>query len=306
MYVGFVKSLLLVDARLFSIMALLSAVAEIFSDLVHKKRAIYRSLNSLVFQINTLIFPLILIFYVIIKASEAANFPNYVFSTFHLQPDNFLYLVIFSAALLFLNQIRNTLKIRNSLFERIKAFPRYIMDNPTENILKVFIFFFIFVYVSENLPDVLNRAVNSNLYVFTHINDSYDDKMRAKWRFLYDYTMFVKEYTEEDAKIVIPPKEAPWLETGNEGLMRSFFYPRKVVSGKYDALPEEDFDWVLINRGRWLVDDQTRYGWPKVYLEAEKIIYIDPLTREIEEIEKDFDPADVRNKDAWGLIKVRK
>lgn len=105
---------------------------------------------------------------------------------------------------------------------------------------------------------------------------------------------------------LFPPQSYHWLSSGNGGLNRYFLYPRKQIQEKdVYKIPPEGYDYVMISRGEWYADG-VEWGWPKVYIKAEKIWYIDPKNLEVKEYSKDFDPNDPFNRDAWGLIKVRK
>jgi len=139
----------------------------------------------------------------------------------------------------------------------------------------------------------------------THLDYSYDDKMRRVWGFYYDYMKFVRENTAPDSNILIPPHSYHWLSTGNGGLNRYFLYPRKHINGEVDNIPDNGYDYVLIAKGLWY-SEGVDWGWPKVYVKASKIWYIDPQTLKVSELEKDFDPKDSFNMQAWGLIKVKR
>lgn len=136
---------------------------------------------------------------------------------------------------------------------------------------------------------------------------SYDDKMRIFWWQVYDYFEFVKQHTPEHAVIVTPPQERPWLTSGNTGIALYFLYPRKIISGGLYSLPlDKSFDFVMIHKGEWNDAPMDKYNWPKIYITADKIWYLDPNDKSINVTYKDFDPKDDRNKGALGLIQIKK
>jgi len=304
LYIGFLRKFFLADSRFFLIVSIFSATTLVLLQKDVKIKTREKILNNLVFQLNTLLFPSVLIFYLIMQAAEVANYSNYVFSTFHLQPDNFFYIVVLSAGLLLLDWAGEKKETVQLFSRRAGIFLKDFKKRPTRSALKLAVIVLLLFYFIDNFTKTLNTAINSNIYILTHLNDSYDDKMRQKWGFYYDYMKFVKQNTPEDSIIVAPPMERPWLTTGNTGLNRYFLYPRRLVRGTYDSLPEENYDFILITKGGWYTEDEGKYGWPKVEIKVNRVLYLDPLTRKVT-IDSYYDFEESLEKGGWGIIDVR-
>ncbi len=304
-YFGFLSQFFLVDSRFIMIFTFLIGLVVVITDATYETIHIQKpnSLKSLVFNLNKLLLPIIFIIYFILQSLEINNYPNYVFTNYHLQPNNFFYAVIFGSLVLLLN-VMSTKEVQKYYLKLYHNFENN--NNKKRFILNFGVIFILVLYFINNMTLAINDAISSNIYIFTHLNDSYADKMRVQWKSYSDFMLFVDNYTEGSSTIVVPPTERPWLTVGNSSLSRYFTYPKKVIEGSYSELPEEMFDYVTIAVGSWNVAEEERYNWPKVQVPAEKIWYIDLNTLSIEESFSDFDPADERNKGAWGLIKVDK
>jgi len=306
LYIGFLRHFFLLDSRFFLVITLISGATLTFSkeNTINQKSS-GETLNTLIFSLNTLFLPMALIFYMIMPVSEAANYSNYVYSTFHLQPNNFFYIVIFSTSLMVFDQLGKRKRITRRVGKVINDFPKKFKKSPIDIGLKTMILVVLLLYLIDNISATVNSAINSNLYILSHLNDSYDEKMRKRWGFYYDFMKFVNEHADDSSTIVVPPKRGPWLTVGNAGLGRYFVYPNRVINGGYDYLPDEEYEYVVIAWGGWLVGDKERYGWPKVPIKADKVWYIDP-DLSVEEYDDDYEPSDTKNEKAWGLIKVER
>jgi len=304
MYIGFLRKFILLDSRYFLIFSIISISLLFYSKLSEEK---YKSstLEKFVLNLNAFLFFPISIFYWIMTVSNTIHYPNYVFATFHIQPENYLN-VIFLSLLLFILKLYKLSKLKRGQYLRCIRGKLFVFNKaPKVLILLVVIFISLAVYVVSNLPIVLKSVFNNIIFVSTHLNYTYDDKMRKKWGFYYDYMEFIKSYTPPDATILIPPQSNHWLTSGNSGLDRYFLYPRNLLNADVFSIPNSGYGYVLIDKGEWY-NDAVDWGWPKVAVKAEKIWYIDPGTLKVTEVEKDFDPKDPFNMQAWGLIKVRK
>jgi hypothetical protein len=168
------------------------------------------------------------------------------------------------------------------------------------------IFLILPIVFMVNFVNVLDSAIGSDIFVLTHLDYSYNDKMRESWGLYYDYIKFVKENTPENASILVPPQQTPWLSTGNVGLDRYFLYPRILVNGGVDASDGlGKYDYVLLVWGEWNGADKNSYGWPREKIKTDKIIYFDPATKAVREKNENFDPMLLPTSGAWGIIKLR-
>ena len=304
MYIGFLRRFFLVDSRFFLVLSIIS-IFLVFYQRLQDKSYKEGDLEKLVINFNSVLFLPLLILYMIMVVSNAKNYANYVFATYHIQPQNFINIVYLSFALLPLNyKFSSRLKLEY-YFEKLRVFSKGKSKNTKEKLLLFFLVFLLLFYFVDNFVKVTGRVFSDFVFIATHLNYSYDDKMRCVWGFYYDYMKFVRENTPPDSTILIPPQSYHWLSTGNGGLNRYFLYPRKQIHGEVSSIPADGYDYVLIAKGLWH-SEGVDWGWPKVYVKADKIWYIDPQTLKVSEFEKDFDPKDSFNMQAWGLIKVKK
>jgi hypothetical protein len=295
MYIGFIRKFVIFDSRFFMAAAIVSSILLVFTN--------ENLINKFILRINKLMFPVVLISYLVMQYLEAVNYPNYVFTMIHLQPQNFFYIVVLSGILFLIGKV-NRKDVERLLSGEFGLFKKN--QRPLEIILHLVIVTLLAFYFIDNFTKTITRVVNSSSYILTHLGDTYDDKMRKKWGFYYDYMIFVRDHTPPHSTIVIPPQTGHWLSTGNMPLSRHFLYPRKVFNGELYGFPlYVEYDFVLISRGLWL-SNANDWGWPKVNVGADKIWYIDRDSLEVTELKGDFDADDPFNKDAWGIIEVRK
>jgi hypothetical protein len=304
MYIGFLRHFFLVDSRFFLVLSIIS-IFLIFYQKLQDKNYKEGGLEKLVIDINSVLFLPLFVSYTIMVFSNAKNYPNYVFATYHIQPQNFVNLVYLGLALLVLIP-RFSIKFEGQKFlERFKIFSYGKAKGAREKLFFFLLIFLLIFYFVDNFVKVTNRIFNDFAFMATHLNYSYDDKMRHTWGFYYDYMKFIADNTPVDSTILIPPQSGHWLSSGNQWLDRYFTYPRNLMQGNVFDIPPNGYDYVMISKGEWLNND-VDWGWPKVYVKAEKIWYIDPQTLKVSEFKEDFDPKDPFNMQAWGLIKVKK
>jgi len=305
MYIGFLSHFFLVDSRFFLVLSIVSILLLFYQRLKDKDYK-EEELEKLLINLNSILFLPLLVLYFIMVFSNAKNYSNYVFTTYHIQPQNFINLVYLSFALLFLRFDLFYKKLNlEPYFGDLSVFSRNKTKNTKEKLLLSTIFFLLLFYFVNNFTKVAHRILNDFAFITTHLSYSYDDKMRRVWGFYYDYMKFVREHTPDDAAILVPPQRDHWLSTGNSGLNRYFLYPRKQIHGEITTIPSDGYGYILVAKGLWN-NNKVGWGWPKAYVKADKIWYIDPQTLQVSEFKKDFDPQDSFNMQAWGLIKVKK
>lgn len=80
-------------------------------------------------------------------------------------------------------------------------------------------------------------------YVSTHLvrgvkdlESSYDEKMRSRWGWYYDFVSFIKENTPDDANILFPRPSNRYPRIGNLGLNSYFLLPRGLHHGNRQTL----------------------------------------------------------------------
>jgi hypothetical protein len=281
-YIGFVKKFIFVDSRFFLVMAVFSGLL-----LIGKK---INNLCDLTFKVNGAILSISSVLYLAMQILEARHFRNYIFSTYHVQIANFLNIVFFSAVIFIMSKL-----IKQKF--RIRRFSIYHL------IVSI-------ILTASFLIGVVNtvdQAVYTDIYILFHFNASYDFKMHERWGLYYNYIKFVKANTPENASILVPPQELPWYSTGNVGLDRYFLFPRNLANGSYDkAMDLQGYDYVLLVWGEWNDADKSLYGWPKIPINSEKVIYYEAATGVVREQDGNYDPRLIPASGAWGIIKIRK
>ena len=223
--------------------------------------------------------------FVVFDTMERVTYANFVFSHFHLQ----VYLLLSSTI------------IMSIMF----------LVNLDKKIVNKYIFSVLVIILIQYLITDIVGIFKSNIgFMLKNPNATYDQKMEVVIeKKPYDFAMFIKANTPEDAKILIPPQGYPWPQTGNEAYFRYFLYPRKLFNGnenesKVDA---SAVDYVLVDYGETTISE---YGftnvWPKFDVKGEYILYWNP---EIGEIFKDnvgvYKYNETDKSEKWGLIKIK-
>ena len=300
-YSEFLWKHLLLNSKLFAAITILFGVA------VHlnKKEKSLKYLRRAFFLFNIILSPLLIVSYVAMLFLENIHYSNYVYSTFHLQLESFVYLVIFNAVIISLLSFNNK-NVFGSVFG-IKG--NIINSKPSDRLnfivpLKLLIIITLCAYLFGNMGETLNKAMNSDVYILTHLNSTYNEKMADKWgRGFYDYVMFVRDNTPEDANIIAPPQIRPWLTIGNVALVRYFLYPRNVIHLGKGVINPRGGVYIIVYKGRWCADDNCKI-WPQQIIRSQQLIVRDPNSSGVKEIRQDFiyDPSDASI--PYGLLKL--
>lgn len=260
-------------------------IVEFLGSFIFKRRAgnSFKNFQRVNFFLSLLLFLL----FIMLSFIENVTYANFVFSTFHISISGLVYPVILTICTNFI------------LFNL-----RYLV---------IPIFGLVLGLVLEN--NLSNIWINnkSNLqYVFNHPSDSYKQKMEnSLGKQFYDYVLFVKENTPENAKILLPPFPAyPWPQTGNIPYMRYFLYPRTLLNGdEYSAsynLKKDGIDYVLLAWGETVATSNGyTHGWPKFDVNAGDIIFWMPDGSVITKKEN-YSYDQFKGQELWGLIKVAK
>lgn len=237
-----------------------------------------------------------LLIYLCFMFVETNNYNNYVYSKFHIDLNGLLY---FSTS----NSILYLSFINRELILRLVKTSRGKLSNENIKILKFIIVSSVFYYLISNLPQTINRLSENTTYIALNANQTYEDKVRYRWPFIYDYMMFVKNNTEENSVIAVPPMVRPWLTEGNADMVRYFLYPRKIVTGEINTFPKEA-DYLFLAKGSWPLDENSSYGWPKISITVKNIIYYHGEHGEQREVCCFYDSNSADNQNSWGLIKL--
>lgn len=231
---------------------------------------------------------------------DTFKYSNFVFSTYHVQPEGLITSFVLSLYMYIVSS-RNIIFVG---YKNIKSFSR----------LKYLVMAILLWILTQNIYRLSLDSARDLAFMIKNPNASYDQKMEEKLgKLFYNYALFIKANTPENAKILLPPFPAyPWPQTGNYAYIRYFLYPRTVLNGnEYNAghdLVGEGIDYVLI---AWGETESTSggysHGWPKFNVKAEKITYMvnDGDKRRIEK-SGDYIYDNVKNTELWGVIKVKK
>jgi hypothetical protein len=316
-YSGFILQHLFIDSKLFMVINILMLL---FNSLINSaginiSETAEVDLLILVVKGSYLAVPILAIIYYIMIAVESANFPNYIFSTLHINPDSFFSVLVFSA-IISISGLLSKIDLTNFDFNQVndgsniprtKNFRLNINDNKFQLIVTM-LFVVVFGYfILQNFILTSKRIVKSNIYILVNKNSTYDEKMYESWHFFYKYMKFIVDNTSENSSIAIPPPIRPWLSEGNSVLVRYFLFPRYVVTIEDESGRVINPDYYIISKGIWKATLESEYGWPKEKIEAEEIIYLNEKDFSIKTIKNVvYDPEIAENKYGWGLIKVKK
>ena len=271
--------------------------------------------------INRLAFLPLLLSFLLTNSLNLANYPNYVFTKIHLQPQLLLWSCFLSGFLIFLS-LRGPSKkwiLENILMNRKRSdrFQHRIQDFEFQSIGKIVILRTIIIVLIvwvllNNLIKISSWMFERSSFMIRHPLATYDEKMRYGWKDFYDYMLFLKRNTPEDAVIMFPPMINPWMDVGGGGLIRYFLYPREIIQNMTDENAEIDpgTNYVMLAWGFGICEDNSDkcHGWPKKKINSEWIIYKKMGTVDVEKKVYNviYDSKNEINKGAWGVIKIKK
>lgn len=238
------------------------------------------------------------VLYTLFNMIESLTYTNYVFSKFHIHPAQlsfvfYIFLVEYVIGINF-NDAKNRIRSGAVKLFRIETL-----------IIPLVIFVFI-----NNVVGITNKMKDDIFYmstnVFGTVKEKYEFKLGSKF---YNFTEFVKNNTDNNSKILIPPFPAyPWPQSGNSVYMRYFLYPRVLVSGEEysPGIDTNQFDYVLIAWGETTsTSGNYTHGWPKFDVPTEYIMLLseDGTTSKLF---VNYDNIKFMDKEYWGLIKIKK
>lgn len=292
-YPGAVAKYLLIDSRFYFGLSL--ALVLFFVPSKKERDPKKYNLYDFIMSANVVLLIPLWTAYLIFVGIEAGHFTNYVLAAYHIHLDGLISIPLFSLSL-FLTE-----KVKNSL-------PKVFLLKPKN--LFYFVLVILTAYFSvRNLASSANTALNADLYVFLHPTSSYEEKMYYQWGDFYRYMVFVKNNTLENAKIVIPPEQEPWVaRTGDIQLVRAFLYPRQLI--QYNGISIPDLQslgpgtYIMVSWGDRECAAADCHGWPKQTIVARKIIYKDKNSSDVIETKENFIYKKDDYKYVYGLIKL--
>jgi hypothetical protein len=298
MYSGFLAKNAIIPLKLILFLYIILGVLVYYVEgeiLSLRKQKFSKVSYRVLFTVNLIILVISFLVFFVLTVIDDTYFEGYVYTKlFHFHPRVLRAIPLVGIFILFLSLLSPNFDLVKKRLKPIN-----------------FIFVIILaLLLSDNLIIILPRIFNRTFFILSHLNFTYDQKMVAKWGDFYNYMVFVRENTPESAFIMHPPQKAPWLNVGNGGLIRYFLYPRHLVQNHDDEYSKIDeiADYVMIAWGYCSCDGENCHGWPKVKVPAEWIIYKKENSTEVESRFENtvYNPDDEINKEAWGLIKIKK
>lgn len=278
-------------------------------------------LSKLLYFINWLVTIILLIFYLILAYLEGQNYPNYVFSHYHINIDVLFYIFIYSLLIRFVGLIEINTQSRNRVSGLISSFRNLLKSiekkNMQEKIIVMFrgsiikevlfqtlISILLILFLISNLSKDLDYIVPYSIKIVRSLNSSYDQKMSETWGIYYDYINFVRNHTDESVSLAIPPFKGAWTTVGSFWLDNYFLFPRKLYQLQDEESVPEGTDYIMLAKGSW-PSPEWEYGWPKVKINNVDILYFEKgIFNETWKENVTYVPED--NVNNWGLIRVRK
>lgn len=217
--------------------------------------------------------------YLILIFAETITYPNFVFSTTHINPFTFQFFV----ALLWFH----TLIIKKTPFAKslLLAGLIYVGVDGAGRTLGV---------AYKGMSDVVSRPFSS-----------YAQKMTKVYPGFYPSMMEIARLTPTNSTILIPTQGNPWELEGNGAMVTYFLYPRTVrnmIAGE-SSKDWGDNTYILIAKGSWKRTGEVDYGWPKIKVMANSLWEFDTKNNQTIQYIRDYDPA--LDKWDWGLIEVK-
>ncbi len=281
-YPGFVEKHFFIDAKVFFVLCLMVVLFIKSNKKILKTINIFNLMVSVVSGLG----------YIFFSIQEASHYTNYVLSEFHFSLGGLVYVFLFSV----------------SIFAVVQYGSRFNFKLNKTNFWQVVLYFFVAYTLVINFGATFKNALVSDIYVGLHLNDNYDQKMRNQWGNYYDYMVFVRENTPEDATIIVPPQILPWVRTGNVALDRYFLYPRTLVQNTteqiLDTFSLSEGTFIMISWGDWECDYGKCKLWPQQEIKAHEKIIKDSEANSVKEIKYNviFTPEDTT--DPYGLLRI--
>ena len=281
-YPGFVGRHFFIDAKIYFSICVMAV-------LVSKKFGI---LSKIINKFNIFVAITSGIAYLFFSIQEASHWTNYVLSKFHFSLGGFIYLFLFSVSLIAIWNINSKTNFKAS----------------KKNIAGAVVYLFVIYTLISNFGTTFKNSLVGDIFIGLHYKYSYDQKMHSEWGNYYDYMVFVRNNTPEDATIVVPPQILPWVRVGNAHLDRYFLYPRNIVQYTNKEILDVGSlakgTYIMIAWGDWNCDTGVCKIWPQQKIDAKEEIIKDPNSTGAKEIRENviYDPEDTSN--PYGLLRL--
>jgi len=300
-YKGFITKHFFIDTNIL-IGALVASIIIITTqkDISNKPR-IFLYTYYLGFQ--KVILSVLVLVYLILTILNDLNFPNYAFSTFHIQPNLLLRPITLGIFLISFILLKNNY-LTTFLVSKNKSNYKYL------NILLIVILTsLLVVYSTTNIINDFTYFYSSTVEMLKNTKLTHDEKynymMQRKYGYFYDYISIVKEIIPEDSSIILPPQKNPWQFEGNQKLVRYFLFPRTIYSAHETVQPEK-VDYIVVAWGSksFPPENIEDYGWPKESYKSDSVILFDLSKKQYSITKGDYKPDLVLREGVYGLIKI--
>jgi hypothetical protein len=220
--------------------------------------------------------------YIILIFAETITYPNFVFTTTHINPFSFkIFIVLIWIHTMVINKFSfvKSLLLASLIFAGVDGAARTLG----------------LMYLG--LKDIA-------LLPFA----TYQEKMAKVYPGFYPAMQEIKKLTPPDATILLPPQGSPWDKEGNAAFVTYFLYPRSVKNLIQDDVASyaKDNHYILISHGimsMFTSSNMYEYGWPKIPIKAKNMWKISLDSNTIETYSRDFNPQ--TDQWDWGLIEVK-
>lgn len=246
--------------------------------------------NPIIFtrkQVFTLLTILLIevIIYNFLNSAEGTTYPNFVYHTYHI---NYIELnsIIKLTALPLILTIANLLLDAKKYQEVINNKAQSFIEN---NKLGLTLLLILLILTYQNIASLFSFNVMGRItYMLKNPFINTEKRLAVELTpDFYNYLQFIKNNTPSNARILIPPQDAPWYNYGNRGFMRYFLYPRILINGSRNVAPEnfQDYDYCLVIGGKYNPDIyRSEEDWPQFQIPAKEASYLLP-TGEIKKVD---------------------
>jgi hypothetical protein len=242
----------------------------------------------------------LLILALFVTGADYFYFDNYSFARFHLIP--------VQVSLSFASVATNYIVLKYLVSKT---------SQPTSTLFYFFPLYLIMFSALARLPALIAATITKPALAVSQRNLSFDDKLKLVYGEDIEFINFVRQNTPQKSSILIPPSRLPWRHTGHPEIMRSFLYPRTVITASQFSQIEElpllsdeelkqslsQVDYVLISSEEDGNPGDEYQLWPDFAIEADYILLYDFQTKSVTKIEDDYQPEAHRINKSWGLIK---
>lgn len=301
-YLGFVHKHWLIDSRIVSFISI-AALMLIVSRLHRQanKSNFTENLLDFVFKIIVILTPILMITYLMMQTLEAKNYSNYIFSNYHINPDNFAYVVFYSLTISIIYSHKLLLMSATSnISNNILGGKWFRFDNI---VIAVTVLIIGYNLVTQAIV-VTNRIVKNSVYMITHINLSDYDKLFKLWGDYYGFVHSVSKVVGKAEVVILPPQVSPWLTIGNGGLTRYFISNAEVKH--FDFTNQDIIDcncnYVVVSAG---IDGKENWKiFPDVELEYKKMWIYKDKGLHLVSTDDIFNPNEYTGTSMFGFIEL--